>query len=201
MRFGMVIDLKKCIGCYGCQVSCKAEKATPPGVLFARVAKWETGTYPNVRRFSLPLLCMHCAEPPCREVCPTGATAKRADGIVVIDQDTCVGCRACMMACPYVARYYRNGPGEYFPGQGLTPYEARGYERHPTGVVAKCDFCVERLERGLEPSCVATCMAHARHFGDLDDPESAVARLIRNRGGYQLEPQLGTDPSVFYLPP
>lgn len=201
MRYGMVIDLKKCIGCYGCQISCKAEHATPPGVLFARVVKWEAGEYPNVRRFSLPVLCMHCENPPCRDVCPTQATTKRADGIVVIDKDKCVGCRYCMMACPYMARYYHARDREYFPGQGLTPYEARGYRDHPAGVVEKCDFCVDRLERGLLPSCVATCLASARYFGDLDDPEGDVATLIRNRGGYQLEPELGTGPSVFYLPP
>ena len=200
MRYGMVIDLKKCLGCYGCQISCKAEKATPPGVLYARVLKREIGEYPNVRRISIPLLCMHCANPPCEEVCPTGATTKRADGIVVIDKETCVGCRYCMMVCPYEARYFHAKLREYFPGQGLTAYEELGYDNHPTGVVEKCDFCLARVERGLEPSCVASCMAGARYFGDLEDPESDVATLIRNRGGYQLEPQLGTDPSVFYLP-
>lgn len=201
MRYGMVIDLKRCIGCYACQISCKSEKATPPGVLLARVVKQEVGEYPNVRRTSIPLLCMHCAEPPCKEVCPTGATVKRPDGIVVVDKDKCSGCRYCMMACPYGARYFHAKPREYFPGQGLTPYEEWGYRNHPTGVVEKCDFCVERLERGVEPSCVVTCIAHARYFGDLSDPEGEVATLIRDRGGYQLQPQLGTDASVFYLPP
>ena len=104
------------------------------------------------------------------------------------------------MACPYEARYFHAKQREYFPGQGLTAYEELGYENHPTGVVEKCDFCLARVERGLMPSCVASCMAGARYFGDLEDPGSEVATLIRNRGGYQLEPQLGTDPSVFYLP-
>jgi len=201
MRYGMVIDLKKCIGCYACQISCKAEHATPPGVLYARVVKQETGEYPNVRRTSLPLLCMHCARPACLEVCPTGATSQRPDGIVEIDSNRCVGCRYCMMACPYTARYFHAKVRGYFPGQGLTPYEEWGYRNHPSGVVEKCNFCLHRVERGLEPSCVASCPAKARVFGDLEDPGSEVATLIRDRAGYQLHPELGTDPSVFYLPP
>lgn len=203
MRYGMVIDLKRCIGCYGCQIACKAEHATPPGIFYARVFKQEIGKYPNVRRLSLPLLCMHCADPPCLHVCPTGATAKREEdgGVVVIDKDKCVGCRYCMMACPYGARYFHAKEREYFPGQGLTPYEEWGYKDHPPGVVEKCDFCVERVEKGLMPACVANCPTKARYFGDLDDPYSEVSRLIRERGGSQLHPELGTDPSVYYLPP
>lgn len=201
MRYGMVIDLKRCIGCYGCQIACKAENATPPGILLARLFKKEFGTYPNVRRISLPLLCMNCKDPACKAVCPTGASEQRADGIVTVDKEKCVGCRYCMMACPYGARYYHAKEREYFPGQGLTPYEKVGYQRHPTGVVEKCDFCLERLGRGLQPACVANCMAKARYFGDLDDPNSEVSKLIRDKAGYQLHPELGTDPSVFYLPP
>jgi molybdopterin-containing oxidoreductase family iron-sulfur binding subunit len=197
----MVIDLKRCIGCYACQIACKAEHTTPPGVLYARVVKRELGKYPNVRRISLPVLCMHCAEPPCVEVCPTGASAKGADGIVAVDADKCVGCRYCMMACPYGARYFHAEERAYFPGQGLTPNEERGYRDHPTGVVEKCDFCRHRLGNGALPACVANCPAVARYFGDLDDPKSEVSRLIRDRGGFQLRPELGTNPSVYYLPP
>jgi len=199
VRYGMVIDLKKCIGCYACAVACKAENATPPDVLWCRVIKQESGTYPLVRRISVPLQCMHCGKPACLPVCPTGATYKRADGIVDIDRDKCVGCRACMMACPYQARFFQEGNETYFPG-GVTPYEARGYGRHQAGTVSKCNFCLPRLEQGLEPACVANCIARARIFGDLDDPQSEVSRTIRERGGGQLYAELGTDPSIYYLP-
>lgn len=196
----MVIDLKRCVGCYGCQMSCKAEHATPPGVFFARVIKREGGTYPNVRKLLLPVLCMHCEDPPCETVCPTGATVKRPDGIVEINHDLCVGCRYCMQACPYEARYFNDKERFYFDGQGPTEYEAVGYRQHQTGVVMKCNFCAHRLGNGALPSCVATCPTGARIFGDLDDPNSEVSRLIRERGGEPLHPELGTGPSVFYLP-
>ncbi|MBI2954525.1 MAG: 4Fe-4S dicluster domain-containing protein [Chloroflexi bacterium] len=200
MRYGMVIDLKRCIGCYGCQAVCKVENATPPGVFWARVMKREFGKYPNVRRVNLPLLCMHCREPECVKACPSGATVQREDGIVYVDETKCVGCRYCLMACPYGSRFFHAKERYYFEGYGATPFEEWGYRRHPTGVVSKCDFCRHRVDQGLEPACVANCMTKARHFGDLDDPQSEVSRLIRDRGGSQLYPELGTDPSVYYLP-
>jgi len=202
MRYGMVIDLKKCIGCYACAIACKAENATPPGVLYMRISKHETGRYPNVRRFSIPILCMHCADPPCEKVCPTGATFKRSDnGVVMIDKDMCVGCRYCMMACPYGARYFHAEDREYFPNQGLTPYERQAYANHPPGGVEKCEFCSKRVGKGLQPACAANCPTRAMHFGDLDDPTSEISRLIAERAGFQLHPELGTDASVYYLPP
>lgn len=196
----MAIDLKRCVGCYGCQLSCKAEHGTPPGVLFARLVKREFGTFPTTRLVFLPLLCFHCAEAPCVEVCPTGASHYREGGIVDIDGDACVGCRACMQACPYGARYYNEEARSYFAGQGPTPYEVARDSRERHGVVMKCNFCIERVQAGLEPACVANCPARARTFGDLDDPLSEVSQLIRLRGGDQLQPELGTNPSVYYLP-
>jgi molybdopterin-containing oxidoreductase family iron-sulfur binding subunit len=201
MRYGMVIDLKRCVGCFGCQLACKAENGTRPGTLWSRVVKQESGTFPNVKRYALPFLCMHCETPPCRDVCPTGATVKRLDGIVTVDADKCVGCRYCMMVCPYNARYYQDAELTYFPGQGPNAYEQAVYSQHPTGVVEKCEFCIERVQRGLDPACAANCMAKARIFGDLDDPNSDVSRLIREEDGFQLHPEIGTGPSVYYLSP
>ncbi|CAI09328.1 sulfate reduction electron transfer complex DsrMKJOP subunit DsrO [Aromatoleum aromaticum] len=199
MRWGMVIDLKRCIACYGCQLACKAENGTPPGVFFARLLKHEEGQFPTVRQLFLPVLCNHCEDPPCVEVCPTGASFKCDDGIVDIDPDKCVGCRTCMMACPYGNRYFNDKPQHYFP-QGSTPFEEKRTARHQTDVVMKCNFCRDRVKAGKQPACVANCPTVARYFGDLDDPNSEVSRLIKDRGGFPLHPELGTGPSVYYLP-
>jgi molybdopterin-containing oxidoreductase family iron-sulfur binding subunit len=199
MRYGMVIDLKRCIGCNGCQIFCKSENATPPGILWSRVLFYESGSYPHVKKIHLPLLCMHCKNPACVDTCPTGATAKRPDGIVTVDSTKCMGCKSCVVACPYRARSFHRKKSEYFPGQGLTPYEEIGYQKHPIGVVEKCDFCLSRIREGLKPACVTGCMAKARYFGNLDDLDSDVSILIRDYRGFQIYPELGTDPSVYYI--
>ncbi len=200
MRYGMVIDLSRCMGCYGCQMACKAEHNTPPAVFWGRVLQKEEGQYPSVRMTFLPVLCYHCQEPSCRDVCPTGATTKREDGIVAIDYDLCVGCRACMIACPYQNRYFwgKSKNTMYFP-EGPSPYELTAPRKFQRGAVQKCDFCRERLERGLEPSCVVTCPTTARTFGDLDDPNSEVSRLIGGSRGFQILSEMDTDPSVYYI--
>ena len=201
MRWGMVIDLKRCIGCYACQLSCKAEHGTPPGVFFARVLKHEEGSYPSVRQLFLPVLCNHCQEAPCVDACPTGASFRwEEDGVVDIDHDKCVGCKTCMVACPYSNRYFNDQAQHYFE-QGPTAYERARMSRHQTDVVMKCDFCRERRAAGKQPACVTNCPTIARYFGDLDDPISEVSRLIKDRGGFPLHPELGTRPSVYYLPP
>ncbi len=201
MRLGMVIDLKRCMACYGCQMSCKAEHGTPPGVFFARVLKREEGHYPTPRMLFLPVLCNHCSDAPCVSACPTGASHYAEHGIVDIDKDMCVGCRACMMACPYNNRYFLDERRYYFGEAGPTPYEEACADRHPEGVVMKCNFCRHRLAEGKDPACVENCAAKARTFGDLDDPESIVSRLIKERGGFTLHPEAGTGPNVYYLGP
>ena len=200
MRYGMVLDLKRCVGCNACSVACKQEHATPPGVLYSRVLTIESGEYPNTRLSFMPILCMHCDDPACEEVCPTGATHKLENGIVVVDADKCIGCRYCMVACPYNARFFNFQTSQgYFPGQGLTSYEEVKGSSHLTGVVEKCNFCIDRVEAGEVPACVATCPAEARFFGDLDDPNSEVSRLLASHDSEQLNPEFGTNPSVFYI--
>jgi molybdopterin-containing oxidoreductase family iron-sulfur binding subunit len=199
MRYGMVIDLKKCVGCMACTIACKAENQTRPGIFWNIVKDKEFGEYPMVTRVFLPTPCMHCREAPCVKVCPTGASHRREDGIVIIDYDKCIGCKYCIEACPYGARYFNGDPSGYF-GTELTEMEKVGYARHKQGVVEKCTFCIDLVTKGKEPACVRTCIGGARYFGDLGDPDSKVSQLIKSRHGSQLLKELGTDPSVYYLP-
>jgi Fe-S-cluster-containing dehydrogenase component len=200
-RLGMVIDLKVCVGCHACTSACKATNGTPPDIMFARVHEHEVGEYPQARREFLPVLCNHCADPPCVDVCPTGASYQRPDGIVAVNSDVCIGCRSCATACPYENRHYVE-PGllskGYFDGD-LTLYERVKYKRWTEGTVIKCDFCMDRVDQGLLPACVVTCPAEARHFGDLADPASHVSQLLRERESFTLLPDAGTQPCVHYL--
>ncbi|MCP4599942.1 MAG: 4Fe-4S dicluster domain-containing protein [Proteobacteria bacterium] len=202
----MVVDLKRCYACYACAMACKAKNFTPPGVFWARVIKGETGKYPNTIRQALPVLCMHCEEPSCMTVCPTGATQQEEGGIVTVDKNKCIGCGYCKMACPYGARYMVEEWGSYFPhGCPETAYEKFAKqaweEKSGTGVSTKCDFCKERIPKGNLPACVKACPANARTFGDLDDPYSEVTQLIKKGRGAPLQPELGNEPKVYYLPP
>jgi Fe-S-cluster-containing dehydrogenase component len=206
VRYGMVIDLKKCIGCDSCTIACRAENFTPPRVFWNRVFKFEVGKYPNARLVSLPLMCMHCKSAPCVEACPTGATYRRNDGIVLVDYDKCVGCRYCVVVCPYGERFFNSDLSRYYPNKPSTPYEQLSErlddpKHHVIGVVEKCTFCADRVDRGQDPACVRSCVANARIFGDLDDPTSSVSRLVATSHAVQLSPELGTDPSVYYIPP
>ncbi len=214
MRWGMVIDLNKCAGCYSCQISCKAEHALPPDVFWARCLISERGAYPAVTKQILPVLCNHCKEAPCLKVCPTGATNRRDDGIIYVDYDKCMGCRYCVIACPYQHRTFLSDSNKgYHPEEGLTELEVMTRRLYPLqeGTVVKCNFCMERVSEGLmrglkpgvdreaTPVCVINCPANARYFGDLDDPSSEVASLVKVKKGTTLHHEYGTDPSVYYL--
>lgn len=205
-RYGMVIDLKRCVGCQTCALACKLENDEPPGLWWNRVltvggSSMDTpsGSFPNLEMSFLPIACQHCENPPCVDVCPVGATYKREDGIVLINWQTCIGCRYCLIACPYGVRVYnwRSTTAQKVPDFQVGAAEV---PVRPLGVGEKCTFCVHRVDQGLEPACVEACPARARFFGDLNDPNSQVSQLIKQKGGYQLKPELGTNPSVYYLP-
>ena len=199
MRWGLVIDLKLCIGCNSCVIACKAGRGTPKGIFWNRVLEEEIGKFPRSRRLFWPVRCMHCEEPPCLEVCPTGATSIREDGIVMVDGEKCVGCKACILACPYGARAVWDEKRGYF-AESLTPHEEISYRFHSLGAVQKCDFCAEMVSNGSRPYCVESCPTEALIFGDLDDPESEVNQALNERRlPFRLKVELGTRPSVFYL--
>jgi len=179
-RYAYVIETTKCIDCKACMVGCKAEN----GVQVGRSRNWveylgPKGVYPNLTASFEPGNCMHCENPPCMHVCPTRATYKRDDGIVLVDQSKCVGCKYCMTACPYGARSFNE----------------------EKKVTDKCTACVHRIDEGLDTSCVHTCMAKARHFGDINDSESEVAKLLaKNRNNTKvLKKEKGTHPQVYYI--
>lgn len=176
-RYGMVIDLRKCIGCSACTYACKQENNVPIGKFRTWVKIVERGRYPNVMKDSLPIICNHCEKPICVTVCPVKASYQRKDGIVLIDYDKCIGCGLCMQACPYDVRF-------------LHPVQK---------IVHKCTFCIHRLDRGLQPACVETCMTRARVFGDLNDPKSEVSRLVATKPIHVLKPEAGTEPQVYYI--
>lgn len=209
-RWIMVIDLRKCVGCHACTVSCIAENKLPPGVVYRPVIEEETGTYPHVGRTFMPRPCMQCDNPPCVPVCPVEATFKRPDGIVQVNYDECIGCRYCITACPYNARTF--GFGEFYTKQTpeLQPYETaatfeygkkrqRDAHSSPVGNARKCHFCVHKLEEGMLPSCTSTCIGRATYFGDANDPDSLVHELLGSPNVRTLKPEANTKPRVFYL--
>lgn len=208
VKWAMVIDLAKCIGCDTCTVSCKAENRTPPGVSYNVVMTEEKGVLPNIKVINTPRPCMQCDRPACAQVCPVGATYKMANGITAIDYDRCIGCRYCIVACPYGARYFDFGDSyaeEMLTYENIQAPEygvARGKRQGskvPKGVTRKCHFCYHRLLRGEEPACVETCLGDARYFGDLNNPNSVVSKLASSPRAFYLKEEMGTHPRVIYL--
>jgi len=205
----MVVDVNRCVGCQTCSISCKHANDTLPHVQWRRVIDVETGTFPDVERLFLVTGCQHCAEPPCVPVCPTGATSQRADGLVVQDYDICIGCASCAVACPYQARTIVHDQRWYYDRETRQEQAVKHEER--LGVAQKCTFCKDRIDDGLmrglkpgvdpeaTPACSAACIARAIQFGDFNDPQSNVSRLVRDNAYFQLNSDLGTDPQIKYL--
>ncbi len=176
-RLGMVIDTRQCVGCMDCVVACKTENDVPDGHCRDWISQRLEGSMPDLRLTITSERCNHCDRPPCVSCCPTGASHVHGyGGVVLVDHDRCIGCKACLASCPYDARFI-----------------------HPEGYADKCTFCIHRVEKGELPACVAVCPTHAMHFGDLDDPLSEVNRLIGSRRHFVLKPGAGTRPRIFYL--
>lgn len=205
MRYGFAIDTKRCIGCHTCAVACRYESNLPKGVWWNRILTdggvhmdVPQGEFPNARVTYLPVACQHCDNPACVKVCPVGATYKDSEtGIVRQDYDKCIGCRMCMAACPYTGvRSFLWEEPAFTMGSDFGDKDAASHQKH---VVEKCTMCWHRIARGEEPACISACPERARFWGDLDDPDSEVSRLIREREYMQLLPDEGTNPSVYYL--
>lgn len=204
MQYGMVIDLKKCMGCQTCVTSCKLANNLPKNFMWNTVyteggtfIDTAGGTYPNCTLQHRPVACQHCRNPLCVSVCPTGASARDAEtGLVTVDNSICIGCLSCIEACPYNVRVFYESEPAY------TMDFAVGYANAPTHVantVDKCTFCKNLLDEGQTPMCVQACIGYARYFGDLDDPESEVAKLVASREYEQYLDEFDTSPAVYFL--
>lgn len=176
VRYGMVMDSRKCVGCKACVLACMAENDVPQGYCRDWIVEEVRGRFPNLRAEIRSERCNHCDNAPCVKACPTGASFVSDGGSVQVDRDKCTGCKACVASCPYDARYV-----------------------HPAGHVDKCSFCLHRVRRGDKPACVSTCPTHSLHFGDINDPQSEVSELLASREHSVLHPEAGTKPHVFFL--
>lgn len=177
MRLGFLVDLDNCMGCKACEVACKAENEVPVNSWRLRVKYVDSGVYPEAKRSFTPMRCNHCENAPCERVCPVSALHYLPNGIVNVDKDRCIGCAACMMACPYGAIY-------------MDP---------ETNTADKCTYCAHRVEGGLEPACVVACPTEANIFGDLDEPGSKLSQYIASHRDVRVrKPEKGTKPKHFY---
>ena len=209
-RWAMVADLERCVGCQTCTAACRHANATSPAVQWRKVIDVEAGAFPNVSRTFVPVGCQHCADPPCMHVCPSTATRKRPDGIVTIDYDICIGCAYCDVACPYQARF-KITKEDFAYGDTAMANEIEREDLSRLGVAQKCTFCSDRIDFGIEngvppgsdpratPACVNACIADALHFGDVDDPDSNVSRLLRSHKNFRMHAELKTEPGFYYL--
>ena len=213
--FGYGLDLSRCIGCRRCADACVQEnnQSRRPQIQWIRVLRFENGTMnfeesehyyeagmvPKEGTYTMPIQCQQCENPPCVKVCPTKATWKEPDGIVVVDYDWCIGCRYCMAACPYWARRFNFAEPE-IPTEELNPnLHYLGNRPRARGVVEKCTFCVQRTRKGRYPACVEVCPVGARKFGNLLDPESEISLVLENQRVFKLKEDLNTQPKFYYF--
>lgn len=210
----MVIDTEKCIGCNACTVSCMAENILPPGVSYRVVQEIEDGEYPDVKRIFMPTNCQQCDNPPCVKGLPKDSYTKRLDGIVVFQYDKLKGkehFQKVSKQCPYTAVYHDTGAFYTENTPTIEPYETRESFEYgerwsrkdkgpsPVDAVRKCHFCLHRLESGMLPACVTTCVGRAMHFGDKNDPASLINELLKKRESVRINESEGTEPRVIYL--
>jgi molybdopterin-containing oxidoreductase family iron-sulfur binding subunit len=201
MRYAMILDKRRCYACQGCTVACKVANATPPGTFWTKTLSIEKGKFPKAHMEYMPMICNHCDNAPCVQVCPTKASKKLADGTVQVTASECIGCQMCMEACPYGARYFNSDekPTYWSEVGKQNEYEAERMKEHVVNTVDKCTFCAPRREKGLPPACVATCAGVARIFGDLDDPDSEISKMFKKYKPKPYKPEKGTKPRVFYI--
>ena len=204
-KLAIGIDLHRCIGCNTCALACKMQNNVPDGMLWNRVLtegceRFDSaeGTYPNLSRTYLPLACQHCENPACERVCPTGATYKDDKGRVEIDYDKCIGCRMCLAACPYTGvRSFNWEEPAYYADFALGDADAAKHEKH---TVEKCIFCTQRVARGEQPACVQACRYDALVFGDTNDPNSYISKMLAVKNSVRVRAVLGTHPNLHYIP-